>query len=123
MDSLNTHIKNDTLGGRLKGAYLDDVNSLEKAMDTFNRGLGKWSGPKHITGGNHERRIFALENATPEVAGLLAERYQSVIDGAGWTVSEYGAIHRIGGVGFVHAAINRMGKTFGGVTAEQQIAN
>lgn len=123
MDSLNTHIPNETFHGRLKGVYLEDIASGNKALQALNRACKSFKGPRHIVLGNHERRLHLLEDAVPEIAGMMRHEFEQVLSNNGWSFSPYGEIHKLGNVGFVHAAINRLGKTFGGMNAELQIAN
>jgi hypothetical protein len=123
MDSVSSHTGNHTIEGKTKPKLTDDINSLNLALDAFNDGLGSYNVPKHITLGNHERRVFAYENEHPEIEGMPSHLLDQCLKERGWTYSPYGQPHFVGGVGFLHAAINRMGKTFGGKTSENQIAN
>lgn len=122
-DSVSTHCANHTLEGKTKPKFTDDINSLNLALDAFNDGLGSFNVEKHTTHGNHERRVFAYENEHPEVEGMPSHLLDQCLVQRGWTYSPYGQPHFVGGVAFLHAAINRMGKTFGGKTSENQIAN
>ena len=122
-DSVSTHTSNHTIEGKSKPKIIDDINSLNLALDAFNSGLGSYSVPKHITLGNHERRVFAFENENPEIDGMASHLLDQCLTTRGWTYSPYGDPYFIGGVAFLHCAINRMGKAFGGKTAENQIAN
>jgi len=123
MDSVSSHTGNHTLEGKSKTNIPTDIASLNLALDAFNDGLGSYNVPKHITLGNHERRVFAYENEHPEVEGMPSHLLDQCLVQRGWTYSPYGQPHFVGGVAFLHAAINRMGKTFGGKTSENQIAN
>lgn len=123
MDSLNTHIPNETFQGRLKGSFLDDIASGGKALQTIAKNIGRNIPKLHCTAGNHERRLYLLADKVPEVAGLMEHEYHRVLQMHGWGLSEYGEIFKVGGVGFVHAAINRLGKTFGGLNTEITIGN
>lgn len=118
-DSLNSHIPNETLDGRLKPSFEADMGSLNLALQAF----GCDGIEKHITLGNHERRIWLYEQTNPEMEGKLVCSLDSVLSNNGWTYSPYGAIHYYGGVGFVHAALNTLGKTYGGKNCLPTIAN
>lgn len=123
LDSLNSHIGNDTLLGKAKGPFGDDLDSGEEAMGEIDKGLEGHKLRRHQTDGNHERRAWLYENANPEAQGLLTGPLACMYEQHGWTRTEYGEFFFLGGVGFVHAALNRLGKTYGGKNAEQTIAN
>jgi hypothetical protein len=123
LDSLNAHIPNDTLRARQKNPYTDDIASLSVSLGRFDEGLAGHAVRKHITLGNHERRAWTYEEHHPEMAGQLTGDLLLTFEDRGWTWTEYGEFFFLGGVGFVHAALNRLGKTYGGKNAEQTIAN
>jgi hypothetical protein len=97
--------------------------SLKEALTAFNEGLGEWNPEKHVTLGNHEDRVFSFTNNHPEIAGMMEENVHTILGDFGWGYSPFGAISYLGGVGFTHAPLNRMGKPYGGKHAENQIAN
>jgi hypothetical protein len=120
LDSLNTHVPNENYSGKAKPTFMAD-------MVSFNEALGEMDLPegleRHCVLGNHERRLFLFEERAPEAYGMMQFELQKVFERHKWTYSPYGEIVSYGGVGFVHAALNRLGKTFGGKNAENQIAN
>jgi len=118
-DSLNGHIPNESLDGKLKPSFETDMGSLNEALQAF----GCDGVEKHVTLGNHERRIWAYEQANPEMDGKLVCTIDSILKNNKWTYSPYGLIQYYGGVGFVHAALNIMGKTYGGKNCLPTIAN
>ena len=101
-DSLNSHVRNDTLGGKHKTPFMQDIYSLREAMAEFN-GPINYKPIKHITMGNHEQRAWRYEDTNPEVSGMLQHQITDSFMQAGWSWSEYGAWHFIEGVGFTHA--------------------
>lgn len=121
-DSVSAHTGNHTLEGKSKPSFNDDINSFRLALDALNSEI-KYTPEKHCTLGNHERRVYVYENEHPEVDGRLSCDIDLAFKARGWTYSPYGQPTFYGGVAFLHAAINRLGKTFGGKTAENQIAN
>ena len=123
VDSLNSHISNETLQAKTKNPFVDDLVSLRESIDAFNVGLGQHSCRKVVTLGNHERRAWLFEDQNPESAGLLTGPLLAAFEAGGWETRPYGEIFYLGGVGFVHAALNRLGKTYGGKNAENTIAN
>lgn len=119
LDSLNSHIPNETLDGKLKPSFEKDMGSFNLALQAMQLdGI-----EKHCTLGNHERRLWLYEQNHPEMDGKLVSSIDGVLRNNGWTYSPYGEITYYGGVGFVHAALNRLSKTYGGKNAEQTIAN
>lgn len=123
LDSLNQHIPNDTLQGKQKNPFSRDLESAEEALSEFDRGLGSHKPKKHETCGNHERRAWVYEDMNPEAQNLLVGPMTCLLEQYGWGWSEYGEFFFLGGVGFVHAALNRLSKTYGGKNSEQTIAN
>lgn len=122
LDSLNSHIPNESYQGKAKPSFIADMVSFNQALGALDSKLN-YKCEKHCTLGNHERRLYHFEDRAPEAYGMMQAELQGVFDRYGWTISEYGLITYYGGVGFVHAALNRLGKTMGGKTAEVTIAN
>lgn len=123
-DSLNSHDANDTLKGKMKDPWRRDVQSAHDALGEFDRGLGSHACKKHETDGNHDGlRPSRYENMHPEIDGMLTSEYDRLLHQYGWSHTPYGEYFFLGGVGFIHAALNRLNKTYGGKNAEATIAN
>lgn len=122
-DSLSSHIPNETLAGKLKNPYHHDVQSLNEAMGALDEGLAGHKPKRHCTMGNHERRVWLYEDARPEVAGMLSGELMQTFADHGWTTTPYGEYFFLAGVGFIHCAVNRLNKSYGGKNAENTIAN
>lgn len=120
LDSLNTHVPNETFQGKSKPTYMRDMESFNHALEAMDLPDGL---DRHCTLGNHERRLFLFEDRAPEAYGMMQCELQKIFERHKWTFSPYGVITYFGGVGFVHAAINRMGKSIGGKNAENTVAN
>ena len=100
-DSLSFFQANDTQQGKLKDAFMIDINSMRDALAMLNDAVAEI--PHHICLGNHELRLHKFEEKIPEIQGMMKkELYDSFYD-AGWTVAEYGEFKYVGGVAFVHA--------------------
>ena len=120
-DSLSYFQANDTQSGKLKDAFMVDIKSMHNALSVlqkYTEGI-----PHHICLGNHELRVHKFEERIPEIQGMMKETLYKSFYKYGWTVSEYGEFKYIGGVAFVHAPLNIMGREYGGKNTEVQIAN
>lgn len=122
-DSVSTHIAADTIEGKLNNPYTTDIVSLNRAMEDFERGAGGIALQKHCTFGNHERRIYQYENSHPQIEGMLTSELEQTFKDRGWSFTPYGEFYFLAGVGFIHCALNRLGKSYGGKLAESTIAN
>lgn len=120
LDSLNTHVPNETYAGKSKPTFMRDMESFNLALDAMQLNDGI---ERHCTLGNHERRLWLFEERAPEAYGMMQFELSRIFERHKWTMSPYGAIHYVGGVGFVHAPLNRLGKTVGGKNAENTVAN
>jgi hypothetical protein len=124
LDSLNSHDGNETLNGRAKPPFMEDMASAKEALDAFNTALPTDYMPnRHVTLGNHEARVWRYENEAPETAGMMQHELTSLLETAGWKWSRFGEWLFLGGVGFIHVPLNRLGRAYGGKTSENQIAN
>lgn len=122
IDSLNRFDRNDTVKGQEKPTFKEDMKSFQQAIRAFHKGLDGYDVPKHVTLGNHEDRIWSYTNRNPEIVELLDQILFATLDDYNWTYSPYGEFYFIGDVGFTHAPLNVMGKAYGGMYSENQIA-
>lgn len=123
LDSLNSHIPNETFAGRLKGTFLNDIASGNNSIRLMEWEMSGLKARRHVTFGNHERRLYLFEDKAPEVAGMMQLELERMFESNGWTHSEYGEHYVIDDVAFVHVPLNRLGKGFGGATSAIQIGN
>ena len=121
-DSLCRHEPNDTLRGREKPSYDEDIQSLGVALDEYRDSLGSFWCDHHATLGNHEDRILSFLNRNPELTGFIDTHFYTLLSERGWTYSPYGMNYFVAGTAFVHVPINTMGKPYGGLSAENSIA-
>lgn len=122
LDSMSSHDQNWTLKGQQKPSFKEDLESLEQALIAFDNGLSGHECQKHITLGNHEDRIARFVNNNPEMSELLFERLYELLEFYEWTYSPFGEFYFVGDVGFTHVPLNAMGKPYGGISSENQIA-
>lgn len=122
-ESVNRHVPNETFNGRLKGTFLEDCAAVNDALLKMNEGLDGYEVERHDTLGNHDNWLWKFEDSAPEVSGMMQLELTSILERHGWTWSMYGDFHFLGGVGFTHIPLNRLGRPYGGKTAENQISN
>lgn len=121
-DSLCRYDGNETLKGKSKPTFDEDIESMRDAMAWYRDGLGNYECPHHCTLGNHEDRVLSFMDRNPELAGFIDNHFYTVFEQFGWTYSPFGQHHYVAGVSFTHAPLNTMGKPYGGMHAENQIA-
>jgi predicted phosphodiesterase len=122
-DSLSFFQKNSTQAGKLKDAYMVDIESLRSSIDLLDKHIDNPRIPRHVTFGNHEQRVYRFEENIPEIAGMMRDELHNTYKLRNWKFSPYGAFKKIGGVSFTHCPLNIMGKEYGGKQCEIQIAN
>lgn len=110
LNSLCFHIPDENYSGKAKPTFLADIASGKLAFDALNSGLGNWNPEKHITVGNHENRLYRMEDQTPSAAGMYHALYDELLTNSGFTYSAYGDTTLYGGVGFTHIPLGIMGR-------------
>ena len=65
-DSLSYFQKNSTQAGKLKDAYMVDIESMRRSIDLLDKHIDNDRIPRHVTFGNHEQRVFKFEEQIPE---------------------------------------------------------
>ena len=60
-DSLSYFQKNSTQAGKLKDAYMVDIESMRRSIDLLDKHINNDRIPRHVTFGNHEQRVFKFE--------------------------------------------------------------
>ena len=124
LNSCTHYIKDDTYTARIeKPIFMKDMESMDSAMEEFDYHLKKLNIKKYLTLGNHEKRMFRKEDSNPTFYGMCQKEFFGICKEYDWDVIPYGQYLMLGGVGFIHAPINPMGKEYGGEASERQIAN
>lgn len=123
LDSLSRHAAPGTKSFADLPSYKQDLESLDEALCNLDLGLSGWDGKKIITLGNHEDRSARYEDSNPQLAGIVTAQLHDVFRSHGWRIVPFGEITFIEGVGLSHAAINTMGKPYGGKTADSRTGN
>jgi len=111
LESLCSHVPNESYGGRLKGKLMDEFASMNEAMELMSdNGNLQWN----MTIGNHEHRLWLFEDSNPEIFGILEDAYLSILKRNNFKWKLYGEYLSIGQTDFVHAVMNGRGKPMGG---------
>lgn len=119
LDSLCSHEKNETLAGKRKPSFVEDMASLRCALEAINLPDGL---PRHVTLGNHEDRCLSFTNRHPETEGMMEGALIEVLAAYDWTWSRFGEVWTLGGVDFTHMPLTVMGKPMGGENPGPRLA-
>jgi len=122
-NSLCFHVPDENYSGKAKPTFISDMMSGKQALAALNSGLGSWNPERHITLGNHENRLFRMEDSTPSAWGMYQSLFHEVMTGAKFTYSPFGEFTYYGGVGFTHVPKTIMGKPYGGKHPHNSIGN
>ena len=100
LQSLCSHVKNETFTGRFKGTYQDDLSSFNEALGLFQQE----SGNRKVIGvlGNHDIRAKIYENLNPETQGTMHHALMRVFETNNWHMLEYGHRLTVEGVDYIH---------------------
>ena len=121
-DSLCWHIGNETMAGKNKGTFSEDIEHCDKSLDLMFQHMKKYRLLKrnfHLCLGNHENRLFKFEDKNPEIYKLMQKEFFNLLSRYNISWSMYGDFIMRKGVGFTHIPFNARGKEFSGVNAER----
>lgn len=122
LESLCTHVGNETYNGRFKGTIEQDFTSLKEALEAFKTA----SGGLTVRGvlGNHDWRPWFFADRNPELYGFIQHAFTDMFIKAGWDMLPYGDRLTIDGVDFIHTPMQKGSnkKPMGGETLMQRYA-
>lgn len=133
-DSLNSHIKNDTLAAKLKPSFDEDIASMKLALEELHKPLNEYNArmrrnkektynPKFvITLGNHEDRAKTYGQKNPEVGMKLHAEIVTLLSAYGWEVILYQDYWYINDVAFNHAPVDATRKPMAGANCSVNAA-
>lgn len=104
------HVRDNTFRARFKPSFEQDLDSFSAFWVELNAPIAGLKIRKHITLGNHERWWYDYEDEHPACQGMVTSRLEGILKEHGWTFTQFGEFYYLGGVGFVHAPLNIMGK-------------
>lgn len=119
-ESLCAHIMPHTKTAREKPSLKSEITCMEDAMLKINHFAGR--SDIFVTLGNHEERIWTMEENNPDLAYLLQDRFDEAYEKAGWRYSKFGVYHPVCGVDFTHAPMMMAGRPVGGKLATNNVA-
>ena len=124
LDSCSFHAKNDTYEGQCKPSIKADLENLEQSLQMWRDNLdAKWQFEQHFLEGNHEYRSYRMENANPQLIGMIGSGIANLFIQYKWQVHKFAEPIYIQDIGFVHHLNNGIGKPFGGKTGAQRAGN
>ena len=83
-DSLSFFQKNSTQAGKLKDAFMVDIDSLRSSIKILDKYIDNDLIPRHVTFGNHEQRVYRFEENIPEIAGMMKKELHDSFDTTRW---------------------------------------
>jgi len=104
-------------------SFSEDIASGEEAFDTYHSEIGIGEIPHDVTLGNHEFRVWRLEELAPNLAGTLTLQLEQFFYRYRWRVTPYRQWLFMEGVGFTHVPMSIMQKPIGGRYPENTIGN
>lgn len=103
--------------------FQDDISSGEDALYEYHKEIPVGDIPHDIVLGNHEYRVWRLEELAPNLAGTLTLQLEQFFARYRWNVTPYRHWLFLEGCGFTHVPQSIMGKPIGGRYPENQIGN
>jgi hypothetical protein len=110
-DSLSRHALPGSMSDKLRPSYARDLESLEEALSLYRK---ECDTVTHVTGGNHEQRIWKYEEASASAAGMLTGPFLDVMARFNMRWHNEGEWLTIGGVSFCHCPRTLMNREYGG---------
>jgi hypothetical protein len=109
-DSVSQHDPIGSIKSNRRPSLRQDMECLHESLAVFDRELGPSTTPRLITLGNHEQRVARYEQLRSELEDSLWTEVLQSFAQFRWKTFEYGEVAFIGGCGFVHTPMNRIGK-------------
>jgi len=104
-------------------SFEDDIGAGEEVADVYHAEVGIGEIKHDVVLGNHEYRIWRLEELSPNLAGTLTTRLDQFFARYRWRMTPYRHWLFVEGVGFTHVPMTIMGKPIGGRYPENNIGN
>jgi predicted phosphodiesterase len=134
LDSLNSHIKNDSLEGKLKPSFDEDMASMKEALEALHKPLNEYNAQKRknkektynpkfvVTLGNHEDRARTYGQKNPEVGMKFHAEITTLLAAYGWEVVPYQHYYYVAEVAFNHAPVDATRKPMAGANCSVNAA-
>lgn len=109
-DSVSTHDPIGSVKAKHRPSLRQDIEALHESLELFDRELGPSAIPRIVTLGNHEDRVRKYQELRAELEDSVWLDVLQEFARFRWQTFDFGKVVFIGGVGFVHVPINRIGK-------------
>lgn len=104
-------------------SFSEEIEAGEEAFDIYHSEIPAGQIPHDVTLGNHEFRVWRLEELAPNLAGTLTLRLEQFFLRYRWRITPYRQWLFMEGVGFSHVPHTIMNKPVGGRYPENTIGN
>lgn len=123
MESCEFHSPPGSASHANRPSFLDEIEAGEEAFDLYHAEIGIGEIPHDEIMGNHEYRVWRLEELAPNLAGTLTLQLEQFFARYRWRTTPYKHWLFLEGVGFTHVPMSIMGKPIGGRYPENMIGN
>ncbi|PSJ55747.1 hypothetical protein [Pseudaminobacter soli (ex Li et al. 2025)] len=121
--SCEFHSAPGSAGQLERPSFQDDIGAGEEAFDIYHSEVAAGEIPHDEILGNHEFRVWRLEELAPNLAGTLTLQLEQFFARYRWRTTPYRHWLFLEGVGFTHVPHSIMGKPIGGRYPENTIGN
>lgn len=122
-ESCEFHSAAGSAGQVHRPSFQDDIAAGEEALDEYHRETGIGEIPHDVVFGNHEYRVWRLEELAPNLTGVLTTQLEQFFARYRWRTTAYRHWLFMEGVGFTHVPMSIMQKPIGGRYPENTIGN
>lgn len=123
MESCEFHSPPGSASHAQRPAFIEEIEMGEEAFDAYHSEIGVGEIPHDVVYGNHDYRVWRMEELAPNLAGTLTLRLEQFFARYRWKTTPYRHWLFMEGVGFSHVPHNIMGKPIGGRYPENTIGN
>ena len=109
-DSVSTHDPLGSVKAKHRPSLRQDLDCLHESLRIFDTEMGPSTTPRLITLGNHEHRVRRYEELRSELEDSVWLEVLQSFARFRWQTHDFGKVAFVGGVGFVHVPMNRIGK-------------
>lgn len=123
MASCEFHSPPGSAAHATRPSFVEEIEAGEEAFDLYHAEVGIGEIPHDEVMGNHEFRVWRLEELAPNIAGTLTTQLEQFFARYRWRTTPYRHWLFMEGVGFTHVPHTIMNKPIGGRYPENNIGN